>query len=273
MTAEQLEITDEEWMQKGLEVSAHYSSLTLHRKCAQAWYYRYDVGLQRDVLEVSAPERDFGSWFGALAAAEALERGRKLDSLEGKLGRFRSVDGIDKFDMRTVTMEEVFEAADAWWSKQSHEAKEDWEERLGEGLPARLRGAYVRWRDEWEEDRKYERPIAVELFWERQLPRPKDDAAWDSTVGGINLNLIGFIDEVYEDTQRGLIVIRDRKTAKTLGTQSAVDDMMDSQLALYAWGAAPQITAWGLPAPRALAYDRVRSTKSTTPKRPSGSTR
>ena len=78
-------ITDEEWEQNGAEVRAHYSSLTLHRKCAQAWYYRYDLGLNRDVEEVAAPERDFGSWFGALTAAEALERGRKFDSLKDRI--------------------------------------------------------------------------------------------------------------------------------------------------------------------------------------------
>lgn len=266
MALDQIEDYSEEWDQKGTEVRAHYSSLTLHRKCPQAWYYRYDMGLSRDLEETSAPERDFGSWFGALTAAEALERGRKYDSLKGKLGKFRSVDGIDKFDMRTVTTQEVFEAADAWWEKQPIEAKEDWESRLGQDLPMRLQGAFSRWVDEWDADRKYERPIAVELFWERQLPRPQADAEWDAETGGLTLNLLGFIDEVFEDTQRGIIAIRDKKTSKTLASQSAVDDMMDSQLALYGWGAAPLITSWGLPSPSALAYDRIKSTKPTTPK-------
>lgn len=259
-------LTDEEWLQEGNEVRAHYSSLTLHRKCPQAWYYKYDLGLGRNVVEVAAPERDFGSWFGALSAAEALERGRKLDSLKGPMKKFRSVDGIEKFDMATVTMDEVFEAAADWWEKQSPEAVEEWHSRMGEGLPERLQGAYVRWRDEWDKDRKYERPIAVELFWQRQLPRPTGDAAWDSETGGLMLNLLGFIDELYEDTQRGLIVVRDKKTSKNLAQQNAVDDMMDSQLALYGWGAAPMITGWGLPAPRALAYDRVKSSRPTQPK-------
>lgn len=259
-------LTDEEWLQEGNEVRAHYSSLTLHRKCPQAWYYRYELGLNRNVQEVAAPERDFGSWFGALRAAESLERGRALGSLKGAPKKFRSVDGIEKFDMATVTMAEVFEAADAWWESQSHEAQEEWDSRIGEDLPTRLQGAYVRWRDEWDKDRKYERPIAVELFWERQLPRPTGDAAWDPETGGLMLNLLGFIDELYEDTQRGLIVVRDTKTSKNLGTMNAVDDMMDSQLALYGWGAAPLIKSWGLPAPRALAYDRVKSTRPTQPK-------
>lgn len=264
MTARQ--ITDEEWEQKGSEVRAHYSSLTLHRKCAQAWYYRYDLGLSRDIEEVAAPERDFGSWFGALTAAEALERGRKYGSLKGKPGKFRSVDGIEKFDMATVTTQDVFEAAQSWWEKQHPDAMDEWEERMGEGLMDRLPEAYESWYEEHAESRKYERPIAVELFWERALPRPKNDAEWDPETGQINVNLIGFIDELYEDTQRGLIVVRDRKTSKQLSSQSAVDDMMDSQLALYGWGAAPMITSWGLPAPRALAYDRVKSAKPTQPK-------
>ena len=62
------------------------------------------------------------------------------------------------------------------------------------------------------------------------------------------------------------MVVRDHKTGKQLPTQSALDDMMDSQLQLYAWGAAPQISEWGMGAISATAYDRVKSVKPTTPR-------
>lgn len=258
-------VEDLEWQQEGERVRAHYSSLTLHRKCPQAWYYRYDVGLRGDREQVAAPERDFGSWWGALRAAEALERGRSLGSLRGKPKKFRSVDDIDKFDAATVTVRHVAEAASAWWEKQSFEAKEEWATRLGDELPSLLSGKFERWLDEYAEDRKYERPIAVELFWDRVLPKPEGDRRWDNEAGQLELYLLGFIDEVYEDTQRGLIVARDSKTSKGLANASAVQDMMDSQLHLYAWGATPTLAAMGVDPIRAVGYDRMLSKKPATP--------
>ena len=41
---------------------------------------------------------------------------------------------------------------------------------------------------------------------------------------------------------------------------------MDSQVQLYAWGLSPDCAEWGVPAPRAVAFDRVRSKASKTPK-------
>jgi hypothetical protein len=79
------------------------------------------------------------------------------------------------------------------------------------------------------------------------------------------MNLIGFIDEIYEDVDRGLVVVRDAKTGKTLATQSAGDDMMDSQLQLYAWGVTPLLQQWGAGPARAVSYDRTRSVRGSMP--------
>lgn len=258
-------ITDAQaWQQTDDRVRAHYSSLTLHRKCPQAWYYRYELELQQDREEIAAPERDFGSWVGAWQAAESLERGRKFDSLKSARS-FRSVDGIDKFKGETVTRGEVEEAAAAWWSHQSDEARAVWNDRLGGDLPDLLATATSRWMDEWAHERKHERPIANELFWERNLPKPPSDAEWDAQANGLSMTLIGFIDELYWDTQREIVVARDRKTSKGLSTQTAIDDMMDSQLALYAWGVGPWLAQKELPQVRGLGYDRMRSIQPKPP--------
>src|SRR5699024_2991774 len=67
------------------------------------------------------------------------------------------------------------------------------------------------------------------------------------------------------DTARNLVVVRDAKTSRTLSTQNAAEDMMDSQLQLYAWGASPVIERWGRGKVKALSYDRVRSVAAKTP--------
>ena len=262
------QIIDDEWDQTEERVKAHYSSLSLHRKCPQAWYYRYDMGLSRP-LTTPAPELHFGSWFGALRAAEAVERGRKLGSLLGSPNKFSATDRSQKFDAATVTPQDIFDAAAAWWDLRTLEERADWDDRLGEALPARQLGAYERWHDEWGDAIRKERPLGVELFWKRELPRPKGDAEWDALAKERPLPkmyLLGYIDELYEDTDRGIVVVRDVKTSKQLATQSAADDMMDSQLQLYAWGISPKLQEWGAPPVRGVAYDRVKSVKPTAPK-------
>lgn len=63
-----------------------------------------------------------------------------------------------------------------------------------------------------------------------------------------------------------MVVVRDHKTGSTLGSTSGLDDMMDSQLQLYGWGAAPTVDSWEVGAQiRAVAYDRVRSVAPKPP--------
>ena len=249
-------------------IRSHYSALSAHRECEAKWHYRY-------VLRVKAPdfgpkpEMHFGSWWGALVAAEGLERGRKLDSLRADPDS-STIGGPNdgpKFDQRTVTVQEILDAADFWWKSRDDETKQEWIDRLGQGLPERIRELYERWMDEYAEARKDELPLGFEVFWKRKLPRPKSDLEWLGPEADHldDVELIGYIDEVYFDTQRGIVVVRDNKSHKVLKMHTAVDDMMDSQLQLYAWGATPLISPWGHGAPRAVAYDRVRS---VAPKHP-----
>lgn len=252
------------------EVRAHYSSLTLHRKCPQAWYYKYDLGLRKP-QDTVAPERDFGSWWSVLRAAEATERGLALGSLQQEPRTVGTVDGAPKIDLATQGVEDVLRAMDEWWDHHRNVpdgeggfASDQWQSRLGGAAPSLLSNLLDRHLDQWSEEIKDERPLGVEVFWERSLPKPKDD--WAS-VDYPDMVLTGYIDELFYSDRRKMVVARDDKTTKNLGQTSSVDDMMDSQLQLYAWGANPLVQSWGYDdGIRAVAYDRA---KSIAPKPPS----
>jgi len=70
---------------------------------------------------------------------------------------------------------------------------------------------------------------------------------------------------VYLDRKRGLVVVRDTKTGHDLASQTAADDMMDSQLQLYAWGITPLVKDWDVGRVGAVGYDRVRSVAPRPP--------
>jgi len=244
----------------------HYSALSKYRECPAAWYYNYVLKIKKPDVGPK-PEMHFGSWWGAITAAEGLERGRKLDSLRADPTHIQGPNDSPKFLQKTVTVEHVLEAADDWWKGRDLETKELWEEKLGEGLPTRLRALFARWMDEYQQQRLNERPMGFEVFWERDLPRPKSDAEWLGPEASLLpvVKLIGYIDEVYFDENRGVVVLRDKKSHKVLKPATASSDMMDSQLQLYGWGASPLISSWGEGGPRMLAYDRARSVAPKTP--------
>ena len=247
-------------------IRAHYSALSAHRECESRWHYRYVLRIKQPDFGPK-PEMHFGSWWGALTAAEGLERGRAYGSLRGDPTKIKGPDDSPEFDSRTVTAKEVFEAAKSWWKTRDTETKDSWMERLGEELPMRLRTLYRRWMEEFETQRANERPLGFEVFWKRALPRPAEDAEWLGPESELltGVELIGYIDEVYYDVSRDMVVIRDKKSHKVLKNATSISDMMDSQLQLYAWGAAPLIESWGYGSPRAVAYDRARSVAPSTP--------
>ena len=263
---------EQEWVQEPDLIKATYSSLTLHRKCPQAWYYRYGLGLRQPVTG-PAPQLRYGSWWGALMGADALERGRRFDSLVVPPRRWTPVDGGPTFDQKTVTTTEIILAARDWWNAQDDITKEVSLEKMGAPVANRIRDAFVRYRDEYGKQLEYERPLGLEVFWERPLPRPAEDGAWENSADLLQLEglpeirLFGYVDQVMFDTSRGMITVKDDKFLSSLGNMTAVDDMMDSQLDLYAWGVERTLQRYDInERVRAVMFDRVKSTAPSTPK-------
>ena len=239
-----------------------YSSLNTHRACPQSWLYRYGYRLEQDV-EASSPYATIGSWWSVLRAAEAIERGRQHDSLVPGLmpGELAFTEGETtlSFQTETVTVQRVISAAGSWFDRQSAEYREEFADTLGQPLVERLSAMLELWSNENRERFEKEHPLGVEVFVERELPNT-------ATEGTPATKMIGFIDEVYLDADRNMVVIRDHKALKNLGNAtSAFDDLMDSQLQLYAWLAAPRFKELGLATPRAVAYDRTRSQAPKSP--------
>lgn len=242
---------------------ASYSQLVTHRVCPQRWQYGAVQRLERADSEDVQVEREFGSWWQAWRAADSLDRGRKLGTLKALPADLQTGAPGVLIDVHKATAAYVLLHAEEWWRHQHAEVKDAWVERLGDSLPARLVDLDMRWQERWGDEVAREQPLAVELKWRRVLPTTKDP------VTGVTLDpntaLIGYVDEVYYDTARGIVVARDNKSHKSLSTQTAADDMMDSQLQLYAWAASPLVASWGRGAIKATAYDRVRSVKPKAP--------
>lgn len=238
---------------------ASYSSLTLHRTCAQAWLYRYGYRLEED--KESSPYRTLGSWWSILRAAESLERGRTAGTLKFVPEKlvYGSGEHALEFLGETVTVERVLSALDSQWSRSSSDEQDEFISTLGEPLPNRIRSMFALWDRANPERAQLEHPIGVEVYVERELPNTEAD-------GQPPIKVVGYLDELYLDVPRKMVVIRDHKTSKTITyAASALDDLMDSQLQLYAWMLGPLMSSYSLPTPRAVAYDRTRSVAPKTP--------
>lgn len=265
------EIADVGWEKEADEIVASYSSLGKHRTCAQAFYYRYELGLRQPEYAPS-PYAHFGSWWGTVTHAEALVRGRKLESLIFPPRKFTTVDNGPEWDQQEVTVQKVFTSSVEWWNGQSVQYKDVFLEKIGEDLPHRLLKTYESWRGRWSDDRKHEHPLGMEVFWKRALPRPEKDKEWEfgaerEVFGQLpQISILGYIDQIYYDDERDMVVVRDDKAPASLGSQTVADDMMDSQLQLYAWGVTPKLFELGSKAPRAVEYDRVKSVRPPKPK-------
>lgn len=243
----------------------HYSELNQFRKCPQAWFYNYELGLRKQRSETSLALL-FGTWWGALKSAWAVEAGEAAGTIIHELcGEIRLADGMKPLTSTNISVEAVLEQADRWWQRLSHERQTEWVDRFG--APARecLDRHLARWLSFYGDELPTWHPIAVEMYWEREIV----DA--DS---GASLKLAGYIDELYYDARRDQTVVLDNKTTATLDPATSADDLMDSQLQLYVWGAAKRVADYlqeqgtrppYLKAPRAISYDRIRSALPATP--------
>lgn len=254
-----------------------YGQITTHRTCPQQWMYKHHRRLERVDPAETKVELEFGLWWHALRAADSIERGLERDSLQWVPDKISTVDSGPTFalpsleDLRAMHehggveyVRRVLEDADAWWKGRTQVELEAWEARIGEDLPTRLRKVDAAWRERWAEELRHEHPLAVELYWQRDLPALTDKKTGEMLDTGTTM--IGYVDEVYYDDRRNLVVARDHKAHKALAPRTSAEDMMDSQLQIYAWGASPMVSSWGFGPIRATAYDRVRS---AAPKQPS----
>jgi hypothetical protein len=250
----------------GIVYTSH-SALVEHRMCPQRWYYSHVRKLEKYDPEDPGVEKDMGSWWHLIRAADSLERGRQHGSLQRVPDGLEIPEGISAQYLlhEDATPNEVMRLADTWWKHQPSHVREAWDARLGEGLPERLSYVYDRWQSEWASELAMERPLAVELRWERSLPPATDIGGRSYMLNAPEVILVGYVDEIYRDTRRNIVVARDHKAPKTLDAATVADDMMDSQLQFYAWGAAPIVHSWGQGKIKATGYDRVRTKKPTTP--------
>lgn len=255
-----------------------YSALTLHRSCPQKWSYNHLFGLEQPPVDDPAPALRFGTWWHALRAADAIERGRALGSLKYAPLHIKCSDVFDvrvetrihkdvpcdleerkchdwsHFDQVEDLRDKVLRAADDWNDRLPEYHVEKWVGYFGTADVARmLKNLDLRWRTHHKEELKHQHPIGVEVGWGRQLP-------------GSETRLVGYTDEVQYDERRGMVVVVDHKTTKRLGTQSTADDLLDSQLDLNAWGLYERIEEWGVAQPSGIAFDRVLSAPPTKPK-------
>lgn len=261
-----------------------YGQITTHRACPQQWFYKHHRRLEKVDPEETKVELEFGLWWHALRAADSIERGLALGTLQwvpdtlGTVDDHAGIDLRDKLPEDMSTLESlrslsergyldligyVLEEADTWWKSRTGTEIEAWDERLGEDLPTRLRRVDAAWRERWADDIEHEFPLAVEMYWKRDLPPLTDKQTGEMEDTGTTM--IGYVDEVYLDSRRNVVVARDHKAHKALAPRTSAEDMMDSQLQVYAWGASPIVSSWGFGPIRATAYDRVRMAAPKSP--------
>lgn len=262
------------------EFRLSYSSITTHRKCPQAWVYQYMMRLVPDV-ELSPTDRvrrDLGSWWHAVRSADALKRGMEYGSLldypeklttgdDGPVlvihpsgdslseGLLFEIQG-SKSPLLPISSSVVIKISQAWWNKAGETIRTAWESELGDSLPNILDRLDKRWRAAWADELLNERPLLVEVRGSRSFlsdPWPDQQPV-----------LYGQVDEVYEDVRRNLVVVRDYKSSGDTPTTSTFDDLMDSQLHLYAWIVETELEKYGKK-PQAVAYDRSRTKVPANP--------
>lgn len=240
-----------------------FSSLTRHRKCPQAWVYD-SVRRLEVATTAGAARRDLGSWWHAVRAADSLSRGWGANTLLTALipKSLRTGDSSPEVPVTSHLLAfgslEVLRACDAWWRTLTDTERAAWEDKIGQDVPTLLRSMDDRWHERWADDLQHEEVLAVEVQWSREVPLTE----------GETFTLDGAVDEVYRDTRRGILVVRDHKSNSTIPVTETVDDLLDSQTHIYVWGVQERLRGAGLDtagATWALSYDRSRTKPPSAP--------
>lgn len=194
--------------------------------------------------------RELGSWWHALRAADAIWRSRKQETPPLYLPDVLSTGdmGPELSVGPHLQKAHVFAAARTFWDNLPFEQQERWIEKTGAPLPAHLAEMDRRWEAAWKNEHDNEEVIAVEVQFE--VP-----------IADTGVVLRGRVDEVYRDKRLGLVVVRDHKTNGTIASTESLDDLLDSQLHLYAWGVSVHL---GINV-GAVGYDRARSKPAAQP--------
>lgn len=237
-----------------------YTQLTSYRKCPQFWWLRYRERIQP--IESAAPPawKWVGIWVHAVLAAKNITQGRKQGKIVYVPPTISTPDGWDDIptdDTEPLTVFVIQHMAN-WWAKLPIQVKEMVLETTSSDIPSLVIDIIRRYnaRVGTKELNEKRTILAVELPWSRTIP--------PTEPGGTPVEIRGFIDAVYYDSDRGYYTIADYKTAKDIG-KTALDDLLDAQLHLYAWGASTKLEELGIPRIDAVSYVRVRSTKAKTP--------
>lgn len=252
----------------------HQSGLSALRTCEQQFAYDRMLRLEPRYLS-TAPT--LGTWVHAMLGADDIARGWDEDTLirvpevldlPGRPMVIHQPDeGIYGDHLRgergrvegPLDGQLVIEAATHWWNREAGGSfQDDYRSRYRDvDLPDHLADLWERYSLRWdvEDDGRLE-VLAVEVEWTRSV----------RGRGGEVVPLAGRVDVVLRDTRYGLVVVRDRKTHGQWPSEPQfVQDLMNSQLHLYAWGVAPMLAEAGIGPPSALEWDRIRTKPPTTP--------
>ncbi len=230
-------------------VSVSPSSLGTYRTCPKKFEFSSLRRLRPKDMGVLIL-REYGSWWHALRAADTIHRSRSQETPPLYLP-----DVLTTGDMGPVLAvgphtqkAHVFAAAHTFWASMPFEEQERWVEKTGAPLPEHLAEMDRRWEAAWGADHDNEEVIAVEVQFE--VP-----------IGDTGVMLRGRVDEVYRDKRLALVVVRDHKTNGTIASAESLDDLLDSQLHLYAWGVSMHLSI----NVGAVGYDRARSKPAAQP--------
>lgn len=230
-------------------VSVSPSSLGTYRTCPKKFEFSSLRRLRPKDMGVLIL-REYGSWWHALRAADTILRSRAQETPPLYLPETITTGdmGPELPVTNSTGKGQVMLAAVDFWSRMPFEAQQHWVEKTGAPLPDHLAEMDRRWEAAWGGDHDNEEVIAVEVQFE--VP-----------IGDTGVMLRGRVDEVYRDKRLGLVVVRDHKTNGTIASTESLDDLLDSQLHLYAWGVSVHLSI----NVGAVGYDRARSKVAAQP--------
>lgn len=242
-------------------MSYSYSQLSVLQDCERKWALRYKEGLQQAGPTPWALLR--GRAWHAVMAAEAIFHGNVIGTLLQGPALLEVIDDLPIEVHPQLRATEICAHIAEWERGLESDYRDAMVEEYGGLLSDRIWELWTRFSEGRTKDELFGQPLLVEFPWERQMPN--------------GLSLRGITDLVYHDPTTDNIVVRDWKLHQSwLTTPPAIEDLVNSQLHLNAWGIAealrqlapnghsriPGLT--GL-VPDSVEYARARFKKPATP--------